>query len=114
MINRFKNALINAVSNTGLDASVVGLSSNSSRIGGEDVVSRRSSRGGGGGGSSSVENGVEGGRSNKRKYEYGRPHFLQLNTTDEIVVTADHVVRPIIVPRDLSFLPWESGYAEYV
>lgn len=48
------------------------------------------------------------------KYPYQRPSFLNLNTTDEIQVTADHAVRPIIVPRDLNSLPWNSGYAETI
>ena len=46
------------------------------------------------------------------KYEYSRPHFLNLATLDEIQVTADHTVRPIIVPRDLTNIPWSAGYAE--
>lgn len=29
-------------------------------------------------------------------------------------VSADHRVRPIIVPRDLSRLPWCAGYAECI
>jgi serine/threonine protein phosphatase PrpC len=29
-------------------------------------------------------------------------------------VTADHAVRPIIVPRDVSALPWAAGYAETI
>jgi len=29
-------------------------------------------------------------------------------------VTADHSVRPIIVPRDVSALPWNAGYAETI
>jgi hypothetical protein len=29
-------------------------------------------------------------------------------------VTADHSVRPIIVPRDVNALPWNSGYAETI
>ena len=29
-------------------------------------------------------------------------------------VTADHAVRPIIVPRDVSILPWSAGYAETI
>ncbi|KAI1278713.1 Protein phosphatase 1H [Halotydeus destructor] len=48
------------------------------------------------------------------KFRYTRPHFLQLNTDDEIQVSADHVIRPIIVPRDISKLPWTSGYAECI
>ena len=46
------------------------------------------------------------------KFPYGRPHFLQLNTEDEIQVAGDHAIRPIIVPRDITKLPWNSGYAE--
>ena len=29
-------------------------------------------------------------------------------------VTADHLVRPIMVPRDVNVLPWNSGYAEAI
>ena len=29
-------------------------------------------------------------------------------------MTADHAVRPIIVPRDVSALPWNAGYAETI
>ncbi len=29
-------------------------------------------------------------------------------------MTADHSVRPIIVPRDVNALPWNSGYAETI
>jgi serine/threonine protein phosphatase PrpC len=39
---------------------------------------------------------------------------LQLNTDDEVQVTADHSIRPIIVPRDITKLPWNSGYAECI
>ena len=45
------------------------------------------------------------------KYTYNRPPFLQLNP-DEVQVSADHGARPIIVPRDITRLPWCSGYAE--
>lgn len=48
------------------------------------------------------------------KYSYTRPKFLQLKTEDEICVSADHQIRPIILPRDLSRLPWDSGYAECI
>lgn len=48
------------------------------------------------------------------KHRYTRPGFLQLNTDDEIQVTADHSIRPIIVPRDISKVPWNSGYAECI
>ena len=45
------------------------------------------------------------------KYKYNRPAFLQLND-DEVQVSADNAIRPIIVPRDVSKLPWNAGYAE--
>lgn len=44
---------------------------------------------------------------------YSRPSFLGL-TNEETEVSADHRVRPIIVPRDLSRLPWCAGYAECI
>lgn len=50
----------------------------------------------------------------KVKYPYQRPVFLQLFTDDEIQVTADHAVRPIMVPRDIAILPWFTGYAEAI
>ncbi len=45
------------------------------------------------------------------KYKYNRPEFLQL-TPDEIAIASDCMMRPILVPRDLSKLPWYSGYSE--
>ncbi|KAI9559759.1 hypothetical protein GHT06_013765 [Daphnia sinensis] len=48
------------------------------------------------------------------KFPYSRPHFLQLNGEDEIQVAGDHAIRPIIVPRDITKIPWNSGYAEAV
>ncbi|XP_050699481.1 protein phosphatase 1H-like isoform X2 [Eriocheir sinensis] len=48
------------------------------------------------------------------RFPYTRPHFLQLGSEDEIQVTADHAIRPIICPRDISRLPWNSGYAETI
>ncbi|XP_043218999.1 protein phosphatase 1H-like isoform X2 [Amphibalanus amphitrite] len=48
------------------------------------------------------------------KFAYGRPAFLQLETEDELQVAGDRVIRPIIVPRDSSRLPWTAGYAEAV
>ncbi|XP_035227858.1 protein phosphatase 1H-like [Stegodyphus dumicola] len=48
------------------------------------------------------------------KFRYTRPTFLQLTTDDEVQVSADHVIRPIIVPRDITKLPWNSGYAEAI
>ena len=47
------------------------------------------------------------------RYAYGRPEFLQLNA-DEVQVSADHNSRPILVPRDVTRIPWHAGYAEYV
>lgn len=48
------------------------------------------------------------------KFAYSRPDFLQLKTDDEIVVSADHLIRPIILPRDSTRLPWYTGYAECI
>lgn len=48
------------------------------------------------------------------KFIYSRPEFLKLKSADEINVSADHVIRPIILPRDSSRLPWRSGYAECI
>ncbi|XP_032594954.1 protein phosphatase 1H isoform X2 [Drosophila grimshawi] len=48
------------------------------------------------------------------KIPYGRPSFLQLLTNDELRASADHNVRPIIVPREINLLPWATGYAECV
>ncbi|XP_004523953.1 protein phosphatase 1H isoform X1 [Ceratitis capitata] len=48
------------------------------------------------------------------KFAYARPRFLQLLTIDELRASADHNVRPIIVPRDTNLLPWGTGYAECV
>ncbi|XP_037067977.1 protein phosphatase 1H-like isoform X1 [Pollicipes pollicipes] len=48
------------------------------------------------------------------KFPYGRPCFLQLESEDELQVASDHIIRPIIVPRQLDWLPWMAGYAEAV
>lgn len=48
------------------------------------------------------------------KFPYSRPHFLNLNIEEEVPLSADHRVRPIIVPRERDALPWCSGYAECV
>ena len=45
------------------------------------------------------------------KFPYSRPDFLQLNA-DEVQVSADHISRPILVPRDINRIPWTAGYAE--
>ncbi|XP_066967970.1 protein phosphatase 1H [Macrobrachium rosenbergii] len=53
-------------------------------------------------------------RDKSARFPYTRPHFLQLSTEDEIQVSADHAIRPIICPRDISRLPWKTGYAETI
>lgn len=53
-------------------------------------------------------------RALPNKFLYNRPTFLQLMTQDELRASADHNVRPIIVPRDISIMPWNTGYAECV
>lgn len=53
-------------------------------------------------------------KSLPNKFKYNRPAFLQLITQDELRASADHNVRPIIVPRDISIMPWNTGYAECV
>ena len=45
------------------------------------------------------------------KFPYNRPEFLHLST-EEVLVSADHIARPILVPRDITNLPWSAGYAE--
>lgn len=46
------------------------------------------------------------------KFDYTRPEFIGLSA-DEMQVSADHQVRPIMIPRDTHRLPWNAGYAEY-
>lgn len=53
-------------------------------------------------------------RSLPDKFQYARPPFLQLLTPDELKASADHNVRPIIVPRDVAVMPFNTGYAECV
>ena len=45
------------------------------------------------------------------RFPYSRPDFLNL-TAEEVQVSADHSIRPILVPRDISKLPWCAGYSE--
>ncbi|XP_002738902.1 protein phosphatase 1H-like [Saccoglossus kowalevskii] len=47
------------------------------------------------------------------KFPYSRPEFLNLSD-EEVKVSADHVLRPILVPRDIARLPWYSGYSEVI
>ncbi|XP_020803701.1 protein phosphatase 1H [Drosophila serrata] len=69
---------------------------------------------GGGGGGGGGGSGSGGGGPMPDKFPYARPPFLQLLTPDELRASADHNVRPIIVPRDINLLPWGTGYAECV
>ena len=48
----------------------------------------------------------------KQKYRYSRPGFIGLESEDELIVSSDTIIRPILVPRDLNKLRWNSGYAE--
>ncbi|XP_022671280.1 protein phosphatase 1H-like [Varroa jacobsoni] len=52
--------------------------------------------------------------SRKLKFSYSRPQFLQLDSSEEIQASADHTLRPILVPRNISLLPWTAGYAETI
>ncbi|XP_058819475.1 protein phosphatase 1H [Topomyia yanbarensis] len=84
---------------------------------GPDIPALPSSGGGSSGGThhGSRDGYDHGGKGNlPEKFRYARPQFLQLLTYDELKASADHNVRPIIVPRDLSLLPWNTGYAECV
>ncbi|XP_055524281.1 protein phosphatase 1H [Wyeomyia smithii] len=85
---------------------------------GPDIPALPSSGGSSGGSSGVAHHGGRddhGGKGNlPEKFRYARPQFLQLLTYDELKASADHNVRPIIVPRDLSLLPWNTGYAECV
>lgn len=100
MFNRLKNRVLTVV--------------------GPDIPALPSSGTGSGGGSSSGHHhhGRGGDDHHKgslpEKFRYARPQFLQLLTYDELKASADHNVRPIIVPRDISLLPWSTGYAECV
>lgn len=91
MFNRVRTAFYNVVQN--LDAFPV-----------EEDVNEHNGSGEGGGSSG----------SKKLKFHYTRPEFLQLSTDEEIQASADHTLRPIIVPRNISKLPWNTGYAETI
>lgn len=98
MLGRFRSALYTAIGTPEIEAGQVAHSG----VSGGGSTSRTSAKESASGGSQRV------------KYAYQRPIFLQLFTDDEIQVTADHLVRPIIVPRDVQILPWFSGYAEAI
>lgn len=109
MFSRIKTRVLNAVS---LDIPALPLPTSSTQLIG------------GGGGSTGgniifTSVNIQQGRAvdNKtlpNKFTYNRPAFLQLITQDELRASADHNVRPIIVPRDISIMPWNTGYAECV
>ena len=48
------------------------------------------------------------------KFRTSRNNFYLLHIQRILQVTADHLVRPIMVPRDVNVLPWHSGYAEAI
>ena len=47
------------------------------------------------------------------KYEYARPVFLEITKEDDDT-SKDHGQRVILSPRDVSRMPWHSGYAETI
>lgn len=101
MIGRFRNALYNAIGNLDAENAPHG------------TLLPNGSSGSHEGSSSSSRHSLKN-SDMKVKYAYQRPIFLQLFTDDEIQVTADHLVRPIMVPRDIHILPWFAGYAEAI
>lgn len=107
MISRFKNVILHAAGVDNFNPN--SLSTTQASSGGSNSS----------GNGSSSNNQTSTGKRNSEiparkhsKYEYGRPAFLKLVTQDEILVSADHIIRPILVPRDIASLPWSSGYAE--
>lgn len=110
MLAKFKGAFINAVGN--FEAPHGGLGfipsvTTSSSASGSNSFDKPS-------GTHSKSQQQQFGVPGSAKFPYQRPSFLQLESEDEIQVTADHVIRPIIVPRDISQLPWNTGYAECI
>jgi len=117
MINRFKNVFINAVSHNSTP-SAIDESSGGPVAAGASPSSTHTHQSQNGAPSKESSSKRSSMRRNSEapkkpvKYEYCRPHFLHIQSADEIQVSADHAVRPIIVPRDLAALPWAAGYAE--
>lgn len=107
MFSRLKSKVLNAVS---LDIPALPIHASSNQNSNVNTVSpSTSSLTLGGSSNRNVDN-----RTLPNKFTYNRPTFLQLMTQDELRASADHNVRPIIVPRDISILPWNTGYAECV
>ncbi|XP_050067915.1 protein phosphatase 1H [Anopheles maculipalpis] len=100
MFNRFKNKVLTAVA---LDQPALPSGPGHPAYGGGPSSGRNTSK-----------DYDAGGKRLPKKFQYARPPFLQLLTYDELKASADHNVRPIIVPRDISLLPWSTGYAECV
>ncbi|CAG0915041.1 unnamed protein product [Notodromas monacha] len=98
MFTKFKNAVSTMVTSS-WDQVAIGREADSF----DPSVSQNSS-------GSSGKSGLD----RKSKFPYSRPEFLQLGSEDEVQVAGDHQIRPIIVPRDITKLPWNSGYAEAV
>lgn len=104
MFSRFKTRVLNAVSIVDIPTLPI-------------PPSPLQNSGIGAGGVSTSGNGSHRMIDNKslpNKFTYNRPAFLQLVTQDELRASADHNVRPIIVPRDIAIMPWNTGYAECV
>lgn len=47
------------------------------------------------------------------KYEYSRPLFLEI-TQEEEDTSKDHGQRVVLSPRDITRMPWHTGYAETI
>ncbi|CAG2100179.1 unnamed protein product [Medioppia subpectinata] len=101
MLSRFKSALNNVINNLEPNS---GLTNGSTAGAGDGQHSHQHTSG-----SSAAAAG-----QHNLKFRYTRPEFLLLQTDDEIQVSADHIMRPIIVPRDITKLPFNSGYAETI
>lgn len=51
--------------------------------------------------------------SKPEKYVYARPYFLGLDR-EEVLLSVDFGMRPILSPRKIQDMPIFAGYAEYV
>ncbi|XP_078465548.1 protein phosphatase 1H-like [Lampetra planeri] len=70
--------------------------------------------GGGGGGGGGGGHGTDGAEALPVRFPYSRPEFLNLSA-DEAECSADHLVRPILIPREGGRkMPWATGYAEVI
>lgn len=75
-----------------------------------NVVSRNSHRNGG----TEVKNATPNRKCPKPEmYMYARPYFLGLDR-DEVMLSIDFGMRPILKPRKIQDMPIFAGYAEYV